>query len=79
MALRYVMITAILCGFIAGCAKSSSDDLQEQAEEISNNVEGKADHVWNAQVEALDKAKRVGQRVMDAADEQRRAIAEGTE
>jgi len=73
------MITAILLAFVAGCAKSGSDDLKEQAEDISNNVKGTADNVWSAQVEALDKAKRVGQRVMDAAEEQRRAIAEGSE
>ena len=74
MVFKYMVMVAMLLAFLAGCAKSDSDDLKEQAESIRDNVHVTADHVWKAQVKALDKAKSVSQDLMDAATEQRQAI-----
>jgi hypothetical protein len=74
MVFRYTVIAALLFAVLGGCAKSGSDEMKEQVGDIKDKATTGADHVWKAQVQALDKAKSVGQTLMDAADEQRRAI-----
>lgn len=76
---KYTVMVVVLVAFLTGCAKSDSDDLKEQAENIRDNVHVTADHVWKAQVKALDKAKSVGQDLMDAAEEQRQAMERDSE
>lgn len=79
MRVRYTIIAAMVCAFLVGCAKSGSDDMKEQMQDMGKEVKGGADHVWKAQVQALDKAKSVGQTLMDAAEEQRRVIDKDSE
>jgi hypothetical protein len=74
MVFRYMVIAALLFAVLGGCAKSGSDDMKEQVGDIKDKVKTGADHVWKTQVQALDKAKSVGQTMMDAAEEQRLAI-----
>jgi len=74
MVFRSTMIAALLLAVLGGCAKSGSNDLKEQVGDIKDKVKTGTDHVWKAQVQALDKAKSVGQTLMDAAEEQREAI-----
>jgi len=74
MVFKYSVMMAMLFALLAGCARSDSDDVKEQAENIQENVHVTADHVWKAQVKALDKAKSVSQDLMDAAAEQRQAM-----
>ena len=74
MVFRYTVIAALLFAVLGGCAKSSSDDMKEQVGDIKDKVKTGADHVWKTQVQALDKAKSVGQTMMDAAEEQRQAM-----
>ena len=74
MMFRYTVIAALLLAVLVGCAKSGSDDMKEQVGDIKDKVKTGADHVWKTQVQALDKAKSVGQTMMDAAEEQRLAI-----
>ena len=76
---RFILVVAIVFTFLVGCAKSGSDDMKEQMQDMGKEVKGGADHVWKAQVQALDKAKSVGQTLMDAAEEQRRAIDKDSE
>ena len=74
MEFRYTVLAAMLVALLAGCAKSGSDDLKEQAGATQDKAKVSADHVWKAQVTALDKAKGVEQTLMNAAQEQRQAI-----
>ena len=74
MVFRYTVIAALLFAVLGGCSKSGSDDMKEQVGDLKDKVKTSADHVWKAQVQALDKAKSVGQNLMDAAEEQRQAI-----
>jgi outer membrane lipoprotein-sorting protein len=74
MVFRYSMIAAMLLVLLGGCAKNGSGDAKQKMEGIKDDVKTSADHVWSAQVKALDKAKSVGRTLMDAADEQRKAI-----
>lgn len=74
MVFRFTMIAAIVFALLAGCTKSGSNDMKEQVQDVSNEVKDTATHVWKTQVDSLDKAKRVEQNLMDAAEEQRRAI-----
>jgi major membrane immunogen (membrane-anchored lipoprotein) len=74
MVFRYTVIAAMLLALLAGCAKSGGDDMKQTAGDIKDKVKVGADNVWSAQVKALDKAKGVRQTLMDAADDQRRAI-----
>ena len=74
MGFRYTVIATLLFAVLGGCAKSGSDDMKEQLGDIKDKAKIGADHVWKAQVQALDKAKSVGQTLMDAAEEQRQAI-----
>jgi hypothetical protein len=48
--------------------------MKGQLGDIKDKAKTSADHVWKAQVQALDKAKSVGQTLMDAAEEQRQTI-----
>jgi hypothetical protein len=79
MVFKNMVMVAMLFALLAGCARSDSDDVKEQAEDIRDNVHVTADHVWKAQVKALDKAKSVGQDLMDAAAEQRQAMERDSE
>ena len=74
MVFRYTVTAALLFAVLGGCAKSGSDDMKEQLGDIKDKAKTGVDHVWKAQVQALDKAKSVGQTLMDAAEEQRQAI-----
>ena len=74
MGFRYTVIATLLFAVLGGCAKSGSDDMKEQVGDIKDKVKTSADHVWKAQVQALDKAKSVGQTLMDSAEEQRQAV-----
>ena len=40
---------------------------------------GTGDHVWKDQVDTIDKAKQAEQKILDAADLQRKAIEEQTQ
>jgi outer membrane lipoprotein-sorting protein len=79
MAFRHAVFAAVLLAFLAGCSKSGSEDMKERMEDIKDNVKESADHVWSAQVKALDKAKGVEQTLMDAAKEQRQAMDKDSE
>lgn len=72
--IRYTVIAPLLIAVLGGCAKSGSDDMKEQLGDIKDKAKTSADHVWQGQVQALDKAKSVGQTLMDAAEQQRQAI-----
>ena len=74
MVVKYTVIAALLFAVATGCSKSDSGDTKEQATNIRDDVKVTADHVWNAQVKALDKAKHVSRDLLDAAEEQRQAI-----
>ena len=76
MVFRFTMIAAVLLALLGGCTKSGGDDMKAEAGDIQDKVKVSADHVWSGQVKALDKAKSVGQTLMDAAEKQRRAIDE---
>ena len=74
MVFKYTVVAALAFAILGGCTKSGNDDMKQQLGDIKDKAKTGADHVWKAQVQALDKAKSVGQTLMDAAEEQRQAI-----
>jgi hypothetical protein len=67
-------VTVVLLAFLVGCGESGDDDIKETAKAVTDKAKTSADHVWSAQVKALDKAKGVEKTLMDAAQQQRQAI-----
>lgn len=74
MVVKNAAIVALLFAFVTGCSNDAGDDMKNSAADIRDDVKVTSDHVWNAQVKALDKAKHVSQDLLDAAEEQRQAI-----
>jgi hypothetical protein len=78
MKIRCTVLTAVLLALLAGCAKSGGEADTAETKAVKDSVKtttDKTDTVWSGQVEALDKAKRVEQGLMDTAERQRQAIA----
>ena len=74
MKIRYPIVAPVLLALLAGCGEGGGSGAAAQAEDATNSVKTATDHVWSGQVEALDKAKQVGQNLMDAAERQRQDI-----
>ncbi|MEJ2574148.1 MAG: hypothetical protein P8164_11255 [Gammaproteobacteria bacterium] len=77
MKIRYTILTAVSLALLAGCAKNSGEAGTAETKASNDSVKAttdKTDNVWSGQVEALDKAKRVEQGLMDTAERQRQAI-----
>ena len=74
MGFRYTVLAATLLIVLGGCAKSGSDDMKDQVDDIKDKVKVGADNVWSGQVKAIDKAKDVEKTLMGAAQEQMKAI-----
>ena len=77
--MRHAAMLALLCAFVVGCGKSTSDDMKGKVEDVKDKVKDTAENVWSGQVKALDKARSVGKTVMDAAEEQRQKIEKDSE
>jgi hypothetical protein len=73
------MIIVLLCAVAAGCEKSPTEKMKDQAGNAEEQVKDSAHNVWSGTVKALDKAKAVGKTVMDSAEEERRKIDKESE
>ena len=76
---RYSVMLALLCALVAGCGKSPGDDMKGKVEDVKAKAKETADHVWSGTVKTIDRAKGVGQTLMDSAEEQRRKIDKESE
>ncbi len=76
---RYTVMLALLCALVAGCGKSPSNDMKGKVDDVKDQAKETADHVWSGTVQTIDRAKGVGQTLMDAAEEQRRKIDKESE
>ena len=77
--MRYALVIALMCAFVAGCGKSPSDEMKSNVEHVKSTAKKAEDTVFGGSVKALDKAKGVGQSLMDSAAEQRRQIDKESE
>lgn len=79
MMVRHAVIVALLCVFVTGCGKNTSNDMKGKVENVKDKVKDTAENVWSGQVKAIDKAKGVGKSLMDAAEDQRHKIDKESE